>query len=90
MVKGRERKTEIKTIEVIEAKNVAIANAKLYMNREDGFVGTGLRKDEFLFDCSTLDDVIVFTKHGIMKVVKVGEKTYIGKDIIHACRISEK
>src|SRR5436190_3955433 len=54
------------------------------MNREDGFIGTGLRKDEFLFDCSTLDDIIVFTKHGIMKVVKVAEKTYIGKDIIHA------
>src|SRR5687767_3717695 len=81
--KGRERKTEIKQFEVIEAKNVAIANAKLYVNKEDGFVGTGLRKDEFLFDCSTLDDIIVFTKHGIMKVVKVGEKTYIGKDIIH-------
>ena len=82
--KDRERKTEIKTIEVIEAKQVAIANAKLYVNREDGFIGTGLRKDEFLFDCSTLDDVIVFTKRGVMKVVKVGEKTYIGKDIVHA------
>lgn len=82
--KDRERKTEIKTMEVIEAKQVAIANTKLYVNREDGFVGTGLRKDEFLFDCSTLDDIIVFTKRGIMKVVKVGEKTYIGKDIIHA------
>jgi len=82
--KDRERRTEIKTIEVIEAKHVAIANAKLYVNREDGFIGTGLRKDEFLFDCSTLDDIIVFTKHGVMKVVKVGEKAYIGKDIIHA------
>ena len=82
--KGRERKTEIKTMEVIEAKQVAIANAKLYVNREDGFVGTGLRKDEFLFDCSTLDDIIVFTKRGIMKVVKVAEKAYIGKDILHA------
>jgi topoisomerase-4 subunit A len=82
--KGRERKTEIKTMEVIEAKQVAIANTKLYVNREDGFVGTGLRKDEFLFDCSTLDDIIVFTKHGVMKVVKVADKTYIGKDIIHA------
>ena len=82
--KDRERKTEIRTMEVIEAKQVAIANAKLYVNREDGFVGTGLRKDEFLFDCSTLDDIIVFTKRGVMKVVKVGEKTYIGKDIIHA------
>ncbi len=82
--KGRERKTEIKTMEVIEAKQVAIANARLYVNREDGFIGTGLRKDEFLFDCSTLDDIIVFTKKGVMRVVKVGEKTYIGKDIIHA------
>ena len=82
--KDRQRKTEIKTIEVIEAKQVAIANAKLYVNHEDGFIGTGLRKDEFLFDCSTLDDIVVFTKRGIMKVVKVGEKTYIGKDILHA------
>jgi len=82
--KDRERKTEIKTIEVIEAKNVAIANTRLYMNREDGFIGTSLRKDEFVVECSNLDDIIVFTKGGIMKVVKVGEKTYIGKDILHA------
>jgi topoisomerase-4 subunit A len=81
--KGRERKTEIKEFEVIEAKNVTIANAKLYVNREEGFIGTGLKKDEFLFDCSDLDDIIVFTKRGIMKVVKVAEKTFIGKDIIH-------
>ncbi|HEX6845500.1 MAG TPA: DNA gyrase/topoisomerase IV subunit A [Chitinophagaceae bacterium] len=82
--KDRERKTEIKTIEVIEAKQVAIANTRLYMNREDGFIGTSLRKDEFVVECSNLDDIIVFTKGGIMKVVKVGEKTYIGKDILHA------
>jgi len=82
--KGRERKTEIKTIEVIEAKHVAIANTRLYMNREEGFIGTSLRKDEFVLECSNLDDIIVFTKGGIMKVVKVGEKTYIGKDILHA------
>jgi len=82
--KDRERKTEIRTIEVIEAKQVAMANARLYVNRGDGFIGTGLRKDDFLFECSTLDDIIVFTKQGIMKVVKVGEKTYIGKDIMHA------
>ena len=81
--KGRERKTEIKLFEAIQAKTVAIANAKLYVNREDGFVGTGLKKDEFVVDCSSLDDIIVFTKRGIMKVVKAGEKTYIGKDIIH-------
>jgi len=82
--KGRERKTEIKTIEVIEAKQVAIANTKLYMNREEGFIGTSLKKDEFICDCSDLDDIIVFAKRGIMKVVKVGEKQYIGKDILYA------
>ncbi|HYC27422.1 MAG TPA: DNA gyrase subunit A, partial [Chitinophagaceae bacterium] len=82
--KGRERKTEIKLFEAIQAKQVAIANAKLYMNRAEGFIGTGLKKDEFISDVSTLDDIIVFTKRGIMKVVKVGEKVYIGKDILHA------
>jgi topoisomerase-4 subunit A len=81
--KGRERKTEIKQFEVIEAKSVAIANTKLYVNREEGFVGTGLKKDEFLFDCSTLDDIIAFSKTGVMKVVKVSDKVFIGKDIIH-------
>ncbi len=82
--KGRERKTEIKQFEVIEAKNVAIANTRLYVNREEGFIGTGLKKDEFLFECSDLDDIIVFAKRGIMKVVKVSDKTFIGKDILHA------
>ncbi len=82
--KGRERKTEIKQFEVIEAKQVAIANAKLYVNREEGFIGTGLKKDELLFECSDLDDIIVFAKRGIMKVVKVSDKTFIGKDILHA------
>lgn len=81
--KGRERKTEIRQFEVIEAKSVAIANAKLYVNREEGFIGTGLKKDEFLFECSDLDDIIVFTKRGIMKVVKVADKSFIGKDILH-------
>lgn len=82
--KGRERKTEIKQFEVIEAKQVAIANTKLYMNREEGFIGTGLKKDELLFECSDLDDIIAFTKRGIMKVVKVSDKVFIGKDIVHA------
>lgn len=81
--KGRERKTEIKTFEVIEAKLVAMANTKLYANREEGFIGTGLKKDELLFECSDLDDIIVFTKRGMVKVVKVAEKTFIGKDILH-------
>ncbi|MBC7904072.1 MAG: DNA gyrase/topoisomerase IV subunit A [Gemmatimonadaceae bacterium] len=82
--KNRQRKTEIKLFDTIQAKQVAIANAKLYMNREDGFIGTSLKKDEFVCDCSDLDDIIVFTKRGIMKVVKVADKTYIGKDILHA------
>ena len=82
--KGRERKTEIKLFDTIKLQQVAIANTKLYVNREDGFVGTSLKKDEFLFDCSDIDDIIVFTKRGIMKVVKVADKNFIGKDIIHA------
>lgn len=80
---GRERKTEIKQFEVIEAKAVAIANTKLYVNREEGFIGTGLKKDELLFECSDLDDIIAFSKRGTMKVVKVSDKTFIGKDILH-------
>ena len=82
--KGRERKTEIKLFEAIQAKQVAIANTKLYVNRSEGFIGTGLKKDEFVVDCSDLDDIIAFTKAGTMKVVKVADKTFIGKDIVHA------
>jgi topoisomerase-4 subunit A len=82
--KGRERKTEIKPFDVIQARAVAIANVRLYMNRTEGFIGTSLKKDEFIAECSDLDDVIVFTRRGIMKVVKVGDKVYIGKDIIYA------
>ena len=81
--KGKERRTEIKEFEVIEAKQVAIANTKLYVNREEGFIGTGLKKDELLFECSDLDDIIAITKRGILKVVKVAEKSFIGKDILH-------
>ncbi len=82
--KGRERKTEIKEFDTIQVKQVAIANTKLYINRAEGFIGTGLKKDEFLGECSDYDDIIAFTKAGIMKVVKVSDKTFIGKDIIHA------
>jgi topoisomerase-4 subunit A len=81
--KGRERKTEIKLFDTISVQQVAIANTKLYVNREDGFIGTSLKKEEFLFDCSDIDDIIIFTKRGIMKVVKVGDKVFVGKDIIH-------
>ncbi|GAA4324892.1 DNA gyrase/topoisomerase IV subunit A [Flaviaesturariibacter amylovorans] len=82
--KGRERKTELKVFEVIEAKHVAIANTRIYINRAEGFIGTSLKKDEFLVECSDLDDIIAFTKRGAMKVVKVADKVFIGKDIIHA------
>jgi topoisomerase-4 subunit A len=82
--KGKERKTEIKVFEVIEAKQVAIANTRVYINRDEGFIGTSLKKDEFLVECSDLDDIIAFTKRGIMKVVKVQDKVFIGKDILYA------
>lgn len=81
--KGKERKTELKLFDTIQAKHVAIANSKIYVNRADGFIGTSLKKDEFVADCSDLDDIIAFTKAGKMKVVKVAEKAFIGKDIIH-------
>jgi topoisomerase IV subunit A len=82
--KGKERRTEIKVFEVIEAKHVAIANTRLYINRDEGFIGTSLKKDEFLVECSSLDDIIAFTKRGTMKVVKVQDKVFIGKDILYA------
>jgi topoisomerase-4 subunit A len=82
--KGKERKTEIKLFDTIQARQVAIANVRLYMNRAEGFIGTSLKKDEFITECSDLDDIIVFTRRGIMKVVKVDDKVYIGKDILHA------
>jgi topoisomerase-4 subunit A len=82
--KGRERKTEIKAFDTIQAKSVAIANIKLYANFVDGFIGTSLKKDEYIGEVSDLDDIIAFTKAGVMKVIRVSEKTFIGKDIIHA------
>jgi topoisomerase-4 subunit A len=82
--KGKERKTEIRQFEVIEAKHVAMANTRIYINREEGFIGTSLKKDEFLVECSDLDDIIAFTKRGTMKVVKVQDKVFIGKDILYA------
>lgn len=80
---GKERKTEIRTFENIVASKVVVANKKLYVNREEGFVGTGLRKDEFVSDCSDIDDIIVFTKDGNMMVSKVSSKAFFGKDIVH-------
>jgi len=81
--KGRERKTEIRQFDTIKVQQIAIANTKLYVNRDEGFIGTSLRKDELLFECSDMDDIIAFTKRGFMKVVKVEDKTFIGKDILH-------
>lgn len=80
---GRERKTETKQLETIVASEVVMANEKLFMNREEGFVGTGLKKDEFVFDCSDIDDIIAFTKEGKMKIFKVSDKTFVGKEIVH-------
>lgn len=82
--KGRERKTEIKPFDTVTARSVAIANTKVYMNRSEGFIGTGLKKDELIAECSDLDDIIVFTKAGKMKVVRVADKVFVGKDILHA------
>ena len=81
--KGRERKTEIKGFEEIEVKQVAATNSKLYVNREEGFFGTGLKKDEFVCECSDLDDIIVFTRAGKLMISRLGDKKFVGKDIIH-------
>ncbi len=81
--KGRERKTEIRTFDKVEAAQVALANVKFYVNKEEGFVGTGLRKDDYVFDCSDLDDIVVFREDGNFLVTKVQDKTFVGKGILH-------
>ena len=81
--KGRERKTEIRSFENIEAAKVIVANEKLYIDREEGFIGTGLKKAEYLCECSDIDDVIVFRRDGSYFVAKVSEKAFIGKNVIH-------
>ncbi|MDX1277172.1 DNA gyrase/topoisomerase IV subunit A [Oceanihabitans sediminis] len=87
---GRERKTEIRVFDDVDATKVVIRNTKLYVNREEGFIGTSLRKDEYVCDCSDIDDIIVFTKTGKMMVVKVDAKIFIGKDIIHVAVFKKK
>ena len=87
---GKERKTELRLFEDIEATKVVIRNTKLYVNRKEGFVGTGLKRDEYVTDCSDIDDVICFTKEGKMIVTKVDEKKFIGKDIIHVAVFKKK
>jgi len=81
--KGRERLTELRSFDTIEATKVVLRNTKLYVNREEGFFGTSLRKDEYVCDCSDIDDVIVFLRDGSMMVSRVDEKKFVGKDIIH-------
>ncbi|WP_394348458.1 DNA gyrase/topoisomerase IV subunit A [Hymenobacter jejuensis] len=80
---GRERKTQLRTFDVVSAQKVAVANQKLYVNRQDGFVGYGLKKDEFVCDCSDMDDIIAIRRDGSFMVVKIAEKTFVGKDILH-------
>ncbi|WP_129716364.1 DNA gyrase/topoisomerase IV subunit A [Pedobacter sp. SYP-B3415] len=82
--KGRERKTEIRLFDKVEAAKVALANVKLYMNPQDGFIGTGLKKDQFVADCSDLDEIIVFREDGKCIITKVADKTFVGKGILHA------
>nr|WP_315143258.1 DNA gyrase/topoisomerase IV subunit A [uncultured Flavobacterium sp.] len=81
--KGRERQTELRIFDDIEATKVVLRNTKLYVNREEGFVGTSLKKDEYVTDCSDIDDVIIFLRDGKMMITKVDAKTFVGKDIIH-------
>ena len=87
---GKERKTELRLFEDIEATKVVIRNTKLYVNRAEGFVGTSLKKDEYVTECSDIDDVICFTADGKMMVTKVDAKTFIGKDIIHVAIFKKK
>lgn len=81
--KGKERRTEITEFDTIKVKRVAAKNAKLYVNRKEGFIGSALKKDEYICDCSDIDDIIAFTGAGIMKVVRVDDKVFIGKNILH-------
>jgi topoisomerase-4 subunit A len=87
---GKERKTEIRVFDDVDATKVVIRNTKLYVNREEGFIGTSLRRDEYVCDCSDIDDIIVFTKEGKMMVTKVDSKTFIGKNIIHVAVFKKK
>jgi topoisomerase-4 subunit A len=87
---GKERKTEIRVFDDIEATKVVIRNTKLYVNREEGFVGTSLRRDEYVTDCSDIDEIIVFTEDGKVMITKVGAKTFVGKGIIHLAVFKKK
>ncbi|MGY0425242.1 MAG: DNA gyrase/topoisomerase IV subunit A [Polaribacter sp.] len=88
--KGKERKTEIRVFDDIVASKVAMNNTKIYVNRAEGFIGTSLKRDEFVTDCSDIDDIIVFRKDGKMMVTKVDSKTFVGKDILHVAVFKKK
>ena len=86
----KERKSEIRIFDDVDAKKVVVRNQKLYMNRQEGFIGKSLKKDEFVCDCSDIDDIIIFTQDGKMQVVKVESKVFVGKNIIHAAVFKKK
>ena len=88
--KGKGRKSEIRTFDDVDAKKVVVRNTKLYVNREEGFVGTSLKRDEYVCDCADIDDLIVFTRSGKMQVVKVDSKVFVEKDIIHVAVFKKK
>ena len=88
--KGRERKSEIRVFDTIDTTKVVMRNTKLYVNKEEGFIGTSLRKDEYVADCSDIDDIIVFTQDGKMMISKVESKTFVGKNIIHVAVFKKK
>lgn len=88
--KGKERKSEIRQFDDVDAKKVVVRNLKLYVNREEGFIGTSMRKDEYVCECADIDDVIVFTASGSMTVVKVDSKVFVGKDIVHVAVFKKK
>lgn len=81
--KGRERKTEIRSFDTISATQAAVANHKLYINYEEGFAGTSLRKDQYITECSDIDDIIVFKEDGTLLVTKVAPKVFVGKNVLH-------
>ncbi len=87
---GKERQTDLRLFDDIEASKVAMRNTKLYVNRKEGFIGTSLKKEEFVTDCSDIDDIICFTGDGKMMVTRVDAKTFIGKDIIHVAVFKKK
>jgi len=87
---NKTRKSEIRIFDDVDVKKVVVRNQKLYLNREEGFIGTSLKKDEFVCECSDIDDVIVFNRNGEMRVVKVDSKVFVGKDVIHSSVFKKK